>query len=119
MTSDYIMIRNAVLQSSPGCKFDVEFDAASFAHGQATKLQGMLQTLQGLMNSTPGFVVDAIFFDHWNQAFSQSKMAVSVVTLFIHDKMGLAIGGNIYGGSTPPYTDYIGLTTTHFQIANP
>ncbi|KAJ3049766.1 hypothetical protein HK097_009225 [Rhizophlyctis rosea] len=116
MAQDFSKIRTTVLQSSPGCKFDIEFDALSFAHGPALALQQKLQDLKQLMEEVPGFQVDAIFFDHWNQAFNQSKSATSIITLFIHDKMNMAIGGNTYGGSVPPYTDYISVPTKNLKI---
>ncbi|KAJ3046257.1 hypothetical protein HDV00_000069 [Rhizophlyctis rosea] len=117
MAQDYALIRTTVLQSSPGCKFDIEFDALSFAHGPTLALQQKLQELRAAMAMTPGFQVDAIFFDHWNQAFNQSVSATSTITMFIHDTMNMAIGGNIYGGSVPPYTDFVSITTQNLKIS--
>jgi hypothetical protein len=62
--------------------------------------------------------VDAIHFEHWNQAYSNQSALGNYALQYIHEK-NMLVGGNIYGGSVPDLTDYVGLTTQSFQIQMP
>ncbi|KAI8810740.1 hypothetical protein BJ742DRAFT_799973 [Cladochytrium replicatum] len=119
MIRDFITVRQAVITGSPSCKFDIELEALQFSFGDGKAIKDKLQMIWDAMRLNPGFQIDAIFFDHWNQAFADSPIAMLVATFFIHQDMKLALGGNTYGGDVPPNTDFVSLTTRNFLIPPP
>ncbi|KAI8807320.1 hypothetical protein BJ742DRAFT_320911 [Cladochytrium replicatum] len=95
MIRDFITVRQAVLPGSPSCKFDIELEALQFSFGDGKAIKDKLQMIWAAMRSNPGFQIDAIFFDHWNQAFADSPIAMLVATFFIHQDMKIALGGSL------------------------
>lgn len=80
--------------------------------------RSLLNLLNEYKNKTlayPDFKIDAVHFEHWNQAFHNQPSLGNYVTNLVHS-MNLLVGGNTYGGTIPDQTDYIGMTSEAFVI---
>jgi hypothetical protein len=114
--TDFSYIKTTVQQTVPGCKFDIEIEAIQFAKDTGQRLLNLLKYIKGFIDVNDGFEPDAIFFDHWNQAYALSPQGMSLAARYVHETMKLAVGGNCYGGSVPPHTDYVGIVTNNFKF---
>ena len=112
----FITVRKAVLASSPFCKFSIEIDAVDYFRNGVKSLLNLLGDIKNKSTVYPDFQIDAIHMDHWNQAYSNNTSIGDYLIQYMHEKMNMIVGGNTYGGSVPSMTDYIGVTTSNFEI---
>jgi hypothetical protein len=122
--AQFIYIRNATLQSSPYCKFNLVLDATKYIQGSLVSFNELMADIKNRTQYYPDFMFDAIHFEHWNQAYQNDSTLANYVIQYLHQQ-NMIVGGNTYGGSIPEGTDYgiffclletVGVTTDKFQV---
>ena len=100
----YIVVRKAVLAKSPHCKFSIVLNGGDFLTTNAKSLTNLLRDYKNKTQLYPDFKIDAIHFEHWNQAYANETALANYATQFIHD-MGMIVG--------KPSRDVSGQRVTH------
>jgi hypothetical protein len=108
-------VRKRILEKSPYCKFSIVLKADDFMSVNSRSLLNLLYEYKNKTLAYPDFKIDAVHFEHWNQAYHSQPSLGSYVTNLVHS-MNLLVGGNTYGGTIPDQTDYIGMTSEAFVI---
>lgn len=114
----YVMVRKAILKTSPYCKFSLLLDAHSFLTINLRSLSALVRNYNYLNSKYPDFKIDSFHFENWTAAYENSVANGNYAIQYLHS-MELLVGGNIYDTSNIPYqTDYVGLPTNNFMITS-
>ena len=89
--ASYISVRKAVLAKSPYCKFSIVLDAKDFLTINAKSLTNLMLQYKDRARLYPDFVIDAIHFEHWNQAYANQSSIGDYVIQYLHS-MNLLVG---------------------------